>query len=343
MMKKVKVGIIGAGRIGQLHADNLLRSNIYKIKTFADICTDHLIGTHYEKEIPVITNEVNKVFQDKDIDAVFICSSTDTHVEYIKAAAKAGKHIFCEKPISLDLLQTKEALACVEEHGVHLQVGFNRRFDKHFRKVQHLVREGKVGDVHLVKISSRDPQVPPEDYIKVSGGMFIDMTIHDFDMVRYLVGAEVRDVTVKANCLIDPVFEKYEDVDTAVITLTFENDVIAVIDNSRQAVYGYDQRIEVFGSEGSVAADNETETNVKVSTRDHVISDNPKSFFLERYIDSYKVETEEFAAAILQQEKVPCTGVDGYQAEKLALAARISWKENRTVEMSELQGVKVLF
>lgn len=336
-MRKVRVGLIGAGKIGQIHANNLLQSDYFYLKTIADVYIDHLKGTHFEQRVPNITQSPEEIFGDEEIDAVFICSLTHTHAEYIMKAAKAGKHIFCEKPISLDIEQTKEAFKVVKETGVKLQVGFNRRFDKHFRKVSQFVQQGKIGKPHLIKISSRDPQPPPEEYLSGSGGMFIDMTIHDFDMVRFLAGSEVKDITVKAANLVHPIFSKYMDVDTAVITMTLENGALAVIDNSRQAAYGYDQRIEVFGSKGSVEAENETETNVKLSTEESVSLDHPKYFFLERYKEAYATEANEFAKAILSGVEVACSGEDGLKAEILAVAARQSWLEERTVTISEIE------
>jgi myo-inositol 2-dehydrogenase / D-chiro-inositol 1-dehydrogenase len=338
-MKKITVGVIGAGRIGQLHANNLLRSDFYELKILADVYTDHLKETYFAQNIQNITNDVEVIFEDPDIDAVFICSSTDTHVDYIKRAARCNKHVFCEKPISLDVVLTKEALEVVHQCGVNLQVGFNRRFDKHFRSVRKLIQEEKIGKLHVVKITSRDPQIPPESYIKRSGGMFRDMTIHDFDMVRYLTGSEVAEVHVKAANLIDPVFSKYDDVDTAIITLILHNGAMAVIDNSRQAVYGYDQRIEVFGSNGAIEVDNEVETNIKVSTKNSISINHPKLFFLERYRDTYIAEINEFAHVIDNKAELSCSGEDSYQAELLAMAAYKSWKENRTVFMSEILEV----
>lgn len=340
-MKRVTVAIIGAGRIGMLHADNLLNKDLYSLKIMADVSTDHLKDTHYEQNIPVITKDIDSIFLDEEIDAVFICSSTDTHIEYIQRAAKSGKHIFCEKPISFNIDETKAAIELANKCGVKLQVGFNRRFDKHFRNVYEEVQKGTIGTPQLIKITSRDPQAPPEEYVKRSGGMFIDMTIHDFDMVRYLADSEVLDISVKAANLVDPMFGRNNDVDTAIITLTFENGAIAVIDNSRQAVYGYDQRIEVFGNKGLVEAENEIETNIKVSTKDRVCIKNPKAFFLERYKDAYDLEIIEFAHAILNDGKLTCCGEDGYKAELLALAARTSWLEDRTVKMEEFDSIGI--
>lgn len=336
-MGKINVGLIGAGKIGQIHANNLLQSDYFNLKVIADVFTGHLKNTHFEKSVPTITQNPEDIFQDTEIDAVFICSLTHTHAEYIIKAAKAGKHIFCEKPISLDIGQTKEALKVVREKDVKIQIGFNRRFDKHFRKISQLVKQGRIGEPRLIKISSRDPQPPSEEYLRGSGGMFIDMTIHDFDMIRFLAGSEAKDITVKAANLVHPMFSRHKDVDTAIITLTLENGAIAVIDNSRQAAYGYDQRIEVFGSKGSVEAENETETNVKLSTEEGISLDHPKYFFLERYKDAYVTEVNEFAKAILSGEEVSCSGEDALKAEILAVAARQSWLEKRTVTISQIE------
>src|SRR5690625_2316538 len=209
MMKKVNVGIIGAGRIGMLHANNILHSHYFELRAISDIHVEHLQGTHYENLVPLITTDSRELFSKSDIDALFICSSTDTHAAYIIEAAKAGKHIFCEKPISFNIENTRTALHVVQEAGVKFQVGFNRRFDKHFRKVYETVKAGTIGKPHMIKISSRDPEAPPEEYVQNSGGMFMDMSIHDFDMVRYLSGSEVKEVYVKAANLIDPKFRKY--------------------------------------------------------------------------------------------------------------------------------------
>lgn len=331
-MANVNVGIIGAGRIGLLHATNIMQSKLYTLKRMTDINISHLTGTLYDKQVEISTNP-DDIFNDPDIDAVFICSSTDTHTEFIKKAARSGKHVFCEKPISFDITATQEALSVVADEGVHFQVGFNRRYDKHFRKVFETVREGKIGQPHVIKITSRDPEAPPEEYIQRSGGMFMDMTIHDFDMVRYLSGSEVVDVTVKAANLIDPKFARQDDVDTAIITLSFADGSLAVIDNSRQATYGYDQRIEVFGDLGAVSAENEQNTTVQISTKETISIEHPKYFFLDRYKEAYVEEIIDFAQSIMEGKALTCSGIDGLKAEKLALAARLSWKENRTVSL----------
>ncbi len=336
-MADMTVGIIGAGRIGQLHAEYIMSMSSIELKGICDIEIDHLKGSMMEKHVPVITTDPSILIEDEEMDAIFICSSTDTHCYYIEKCAQAGKHIFCEKPISFSLEETKAALQKVKEAGVHLQIGFNRRFDTHFSKVYEAVSAGKIGKPHIIKITSRDPEPPSEGYIQSSGGMFIDMTIHDFDMIRYLSSNEVESVSVVAANLVDPCFQKYDDVDTAIITLTFEDGSIGVIDNSRRAVYGYDQRIEVFGEKGVVMADNERESNVQIATKESVTLDHPKYFFLDRYKQAFYREIQAFARAIIDQTPVSCTGEDGLEAQRLAIATRLAWKENRTVLLSEIE------
>lgn len=335
-MNKITVGIIGAGKIGKLHAQNILQSDKFHLRAIADIRIDHLKGSPFEEKVSYLTTDPMEMIKDKEIDAIFICSLTETHVGFIKAAAKEEKHVFCEKPISLNIEETREVVDVVQETGIKFQIGFNRRFDKHFKKVYEAVHSGKVGKPHIVKITSRDPEPAPESYISRSGGLFIDMTIHDFDMLRYLSGSEVTEVTVKAANLIDSVFEKYKDVDTAVLMLQFQNGSLGVIDNSRRAVYGYDQRIEVFGEKGMVSAENETKTNVQLATKDGISLDQPKYFFMDRYQDAYVTEIDEFANAILQNKPVPCSVEDGYRAELIALAAKTSYEEKKTISISEL-------
>src|SRR5699024_5725338 len=335
-MEKVVVGIIGAGRIGQLHAKNILLSSQCRLKAIADVSTDHLKDIDFLKAVPVITENTDDIFNDPEINAVFICTSTDTHIDFITKAAKNNKHIFCEKPISLDIEKTKETFKIIQEAGVKFQVGFNSRFNTHFKKCHDMVRNGEVGTPHIIKITSRDPEAPPEEYVKKSGGLFIDMSIHDFDMIRFLSGQDVKDITVKASSLIDDRFSRNDDVDTAIITITFTDDSLGVIDNSRQAVYGYDQRIEVFGNKGMVQVENEKPTNVKLSTNVTVTEDKPKYFFLERYAEGYVSEINDFAQSILEDKPVTATFEDGLQAELIAKAAKKSWLENRTVELKEL-------
>ncbi|MCK8488970.1 inositol 2-dehydrogenase [Paenibacillus sp. MBLB2552] len=336
-MDKVRIGVIGAGRIGKIHVDNLRRLQQAEVVAISDLYADaELEEWAQEREIPIVTADSNAIIHHPDIDAVFICSSTDSHVPLIKSAARSGKHIFCEKPISMDILQTEEALEEVRRAGVKLQVGFNRRFDHNFRRVREHVESGAIGDVHLIKITSRDPSPPPESYIAVSGGIFMDMMIHDFDMARYLSGSEVEEVFAYGGVLVDPVFAKYEDVDTAVVTLRFTNGALGVIDCSRQAAYGYDQRAEAFGTLGAASADNDHANTVALSTSKGVQGDKPLHFFLERYNEAYVLETQQFVDCVLSGNSVPVNGEDGWQAERIARAAKLSLRERRIVKLSEL-------
>lgn len=337
-MKKVKVGIIGAGRIGKLHAENLVRFPSAEVKAISDIFADQVKDWAESKGIQDVYDDYQVIINDPEIDAVFICSSTNTHTQIIIEAAKAGKHIFCEKPISFDIEQTKRALQVVKETGVKLQIGFNRRFDHNFKRVQEMVTAGKVGETHIVKVTSRDPNPPTPDYIKVSGGLFIDMAIHDFDMARFLSGSDVEEVYVQGAVLVDPIFGELEDVDTAVITLKFKNGAIGVIDNSRKAVYGYDQRVEVFGSLGCATVKNDFPNAAELTTDEGVYTDKPKYFFLERYLDAYVEETREFVDCILYNKDVSVSGYDGLQAELMAHAAKKSFKEGRPVKLSEIDN-----
>ncbi|WNR43125.1 inositol 2-dehydrogenase [Paenibacillus roseipurpureus] len=335
-MKKIKIGIIGAGRIGKIHADNLLRMPQVEIIAVSDLFAGPELEAWAEaRNISLVTKDSNVLIQHPDIDAIFICSSTDTHVPLIQQAAKAGKHIFCEKPISMDITKTESAIEEVKKAGVKLQIGFNRRFDHNFKRVQEVVQGGGIGDPHIIKITSRDPNPPHIDYVKVSGGIFMDMMIHDFDMARFVSGSEVDEVYAVGNVLINPDFAEHGDVDTAVVTLRFANGALGVIDNSRQAVYGYDQRVEVFGSKGSVVVSNDHPNTAVISTADAIVSDKPLHFFLERYQAAYVEETQMFIDAIVNDKIVPVSGDDGVQAERIALAAKLSARLGRPVKVSE--------
>jgi myo-inositol 2-dehydrogenase/D-chiro-inositol 1-dehydrogenase len=338
-MKQLNIGIIGAGRIGKIHAENLIRHPQARVVAISDLFAGPELNEWAAKSgIPAVTNNSLDILDNPDIDAVFICSSTDTHVPLIKSAAERGKHIFCEKPVSMDLQQTEEAIEAVRRAGVQLQVGFNRRFDHNFKRVREHVRSGAIGDTHLIKITSRDPEPPPEAYIKVSGGIFMDMMIHDFDMARFLSGSEVEEVYAQGSVLIDPVFAAYEDIDTAIVTLRFASGALGVIDCSRKAAYGYDQRVEAFGSLGSSKAENDYPNTAVLTTAGGVQSDKPLHFFLERYSAAYIEETEQFINCLLQGEKVPVNGQDGWQAERIARAAKLSLREGRPIKLSELES-----
>ena len=296
----VTVGIIGAGRIGKVHVESICtKVGNAKIKILADpFMNDETAAWARQMGVEKTTKDYKEVLEDSEIDAVLICSSTDTHSPISIEAIKAGKHVFCEKPIDHDVAKITEVIEALKEHPVKYQVGFNRRFDHNFEAVREAVASGKIGDTHIIKITSRDPEPPNADYVKVSGGMFLDMTIHDFDMVRFLAGCNAVEVYAEAAVLVDPAIGEAGDVDTAVITLKMENGAIAVIDNSRKAVYGYDQRAEVFGSKGMAAVTNDSASNAVISSADGVTGEKPLYFFLERYMEAYAKEIKCFIEAV---------------------------------------------
>lgn len=335
----MKLGLIGAGRIGKLHGE-IITYNIpgVDIKAAADIYADQAKEWADNLRIANLTADHRDILKDPEIEAVLICSSTDTHAQMIIEAAESGKHIFCEKPIDFNVQRIRQALSAVDTAGVKLQIGFNRRFDHNFKKVREIVENGNLGDVHIVKITSRDPAPPPIEYVKVSGGIFLDMTIHDFDMARYLSGSDVDAVYAQGAVLIDPEIGKLGDVDTAITTLTFKNGALGVIDNSRQAVYGYDQRVEVFGSKGYVDVKNDFPNSAILSTVDGVTREKPHYFFLERYKTSYIEELKAFTEVVAGDEEPPVSGNDGLQPVLIGLAALKSLKENRPVTIAEIQN-----
>ncbi|MBZ2175884.1 inositol 2-dehydrogenase [Schnuerera sp. xch1] len=334
MDRKLKVGIIGAGRIGRVHTLSL--KNFVpevEIKAVSDICFDAAQKLAEQNRIPYAYKDYKKILLDPEIDAVLVCSSTDTHAQISIEAAEAGKHIFCEKPIDLNVDKVKSVLEAVNKANVKLQVGFNRRFDHDFKKIKELIDSGELGELHIVKITSRDPEPPSPEYVKVSGGMFLDMSIHDFDMARYLTDGEVKEIYVAADCRIDPAIGEVGDVDTAVITLRMEDGTICVIDNSRQAVYGYDQRIEVFGSKGQAEVQNDTPSTASWSTAEGVFKEKPKYFFLERYMDSFADEMKSFVDVVINDKEPPVTGVDGLVTIEIGLAAKKSHEEGRPIKL----------
>ena len=339
MTQTINVGVIGAGRIGRVHAENLAyRIPGVKLVAIADVIVDAAKKLAADLGVPTALKDHQAIMQDKQIDAVVICSSTDTHAQMIEDAAAAGKHIFCEKPIALDLLKIDHALQAVDKAGIKLQVGFNRRFDPSFKRVRDLVATGELGAPHILRITSRDPAPPPITYIKVSGGIFLDMAIHDFDMARYLMGSEVEQVYAAGAVLVDPEIGKAGDVDTAVTTLYFANGALGVIDNSRKAVYGYDQRVEVFGSAGMALVANKTPDNVTRSDAAGVHSALPLYFFVERYAEAYVVEMLEFVQCIRENKTPSVTGVDGRVPVVMGYAAKKSFEEHRPVRLSEIKS-----
>ncbi|MCJ7752504.1 MAG: inositol 2-dehydrogenase [Armatimonadetes bacterium] len=331
------VGLIGAGRIGRLHAQNLAhRIPHASLRALSDVNRKTLEACATELPVPLATDDYRAVLEAPDVQAVAICSSTDTHSQIIEEAAAAGKHIFCEKPIDCDLGRIDRALEAVRKAGVTLQIGFNRRFDPSFRRAREVVADGGIGRPHLVRITSRDPQPPPIEYVKVSGGIFLDMTIHDFDMARYLVGSEVDEIYAAGGVMVDPAIGEAGDIDTAMITLRFANGAIGTIDNSRKATYGYDQRVEVFGSGGMVAAPNIPPHSTILSDGSGVHGPLPLFFFLERYADSYLAEMQEFVDSVRQGKAPSVGGEDGRIAVVMGYAARTSYQENRPVRLAEV-------
>ena len=269
------------------------------------------------------------LLDDPEIDAILIGSPSSEHAPQLIECAEAGKHIFCEKPIALNPEIIRNALAEVDKSGVKLQVGFNRRFDPNFSAVQHQVASGALGDPHIIRITSRDPAPPPAEYVAGSGGMFLDMTIHDFDMVRFLSGSEVTEVHAYGAVLVDPEIGKAGDIDTAVISLKFTNGALGIIENSRKAVYGYDQRVEIFGSKGTAMADNNTPTSMVVFNESGTIRDKPLYFFLERYEAAFIDEMKAFVNAIREDKTTAVSGKDGLAPVLIALAAQDSLKRGK--------------
>ena len=331
-----KIGIIGFGRIGRIHFESVKKINETEVVAVADPFANQMTDVFSKFGIDNYSNDFNEIINNPEIDTVFICSPTDTHAEIAIAAAKAGKDIFCEKPIDFDIDRVEEVLAEVERAGVFFQVGFNRRFDPNFVKAKIATLDGDIGDVHIIKITSRDPEAPPLSYVKSSGGIFVDMTIHDFDMARFLAGSEPVEIFAVGDALINKEIVQYDDIDTAIITIKFANGAMAVIDNSRQAAYGYDQRVEVFGSKGMVKCENNTATQTTLFTNDGVIKDKPLYFFLERYQESFEEELVQYFKAVETGQAVPVGGKDGLVALLMGIAAKKSLTENRPVLISEI-------
>lgn len=333
----VKIALIGAGRIGNVHAKAVMTAlPNATIVAVADYYKEAAQSLADEFGIESATDNHLEAIERNDVDAVIIASSTNTHASFIIDSAKAGKHIFCEKPIAADLSKIDEALKVVEETGVKLQIGFNRRFDANFARIKKAIESGEIGTPHLLHIISRDPAPPPIEYIKGSGGIFFDMTIHDFDMARFLYG-EVTEMYAIGGVMVDPAIGEAGDIDTALITLKFASGAVGSIDNSRQAVYGYDQRVEVFGSAGSASSENIYPDTVTINNGQRVQRASlPMNFFLERYMTSYESEMRVFVDAVANDKPVPVTGHDGRVPVVMAMAAKKSYEENRPVKLSEI-------
>jgi len=334
----INIGILGLGRIGRIHLENLC-TRIEGVRVVAAMNPSEP-GRAYAKKfnVPLITANADEVIDHPDIDAILICTSTNVHADYVIRVAKAGKAIFCEKPLDLALDKVRETLDVVKASGVPLMLAFNQRLDPNFQEVKQALLQGRIGKLRSVHIISRDPGPPPIPYIKASGGLFLDMTIHDLDMARYLVADEVKEVYAKGYNLVDPEIGKAGDIDSAYLMLTFRNDVTVIIENSRHASYGYDQRLEVFGSEGMVKAENPLKTTNYFLDNNGVHLSRNLDFFIDRYAESYRIEMQTFVECLQKKIPMPITGNDGLQAMLIALAANISVKENRPVRLEEVLG-----
>ncbi len=338
-MSILPVAILGAGRIGQVHARTIAhRIPSARVVGVADPRLRAAQALADELDIPVATDDPAALISADGIEAVLVCSSTDTHAELVIEAARAGKHVFCEKPLDLELGRIDEVLAEVEAAGVQLMLGFNRRFDPDFARVRELVAAGAVGRPEMLRITSRDPSPPPAEYVAVSGGMFLDMTIHDFDMARFVMGAEVEELHVMAAVLVDPAIGEAGDVDSAVISLRFEDGSLGVIENSRRAVYGYDQRVEVLGSAGRVGNRNLAADTVQLADASGLHDPLPLDFFMQRYTAAYAAEIEAFIAAVRGDTAPSVGGHDGRMAVVLGLAAKRSVELGRPVRIDEITG-----
>lgn len=336
-MKKLKIGIVGAGRIGKVHAQSIIyhipEAEVVMVTDVVEAAAKSLAEKY---GIPAWSTDYMDIINDPAIDAVLVCSPTPTHADISIAAMEAGKHVFCEKPVDLTIEKIKKTAEVAEKTGRKLQIGFNRRFDHNHGKVQQLAKDGVLGNVEIIKITSRDPEPPSPEYAASSGGLYIDMMIHDFDMAMFLAGCDVKEVYAMGTSLVDPRIGQAGDVDTAIVTLTFENGALGVIDNSRRAAYGYDQRVEVFGSLGMAAGENDGDSTVKVSTAAGVVGDKPQYFFLERYMASFIEEMKQFIAAIVNDTDVPVGIHAGLMSVVLAKAAKKSLDEHRPVKIEEV-------
>ncbi len=330
----VRFGLLGAGRIGKVHAKAVMGDANAKLVAVTDAMAPaaKAIADQYGCEV----RSMEAILAATDIDAVVICTPTDTHADLIEAFVKAGKAVFCEKPIDLSLARVKSCLEVVRAHKGTLMVGFNRRFDPHFQAVRAEIDKGTIGAVEMVVITSRDPGAPPVEYIARSGGIFRDMTIHDFDMARFLLGEEVAEVSAMAAVLVDQAIGKAGDFDSVQVMLKTASGKQAVISNSRRATYGYDQRIEVHGSKGAVSAENQRPVSIEVATGAGYTRPPLHDFFMTRYTEAYAAEIASFIAALSSGKPAAPSGEDGLIALALAEAALKSVATGRTVKMTEI-------
>lgn len=332
----VRFGLLGAGRIGKVHARAVTANSKAELVAVADAMVEaaQALSSLYGAEVRTI----EAIETASDIDAVIICTPTDTHADLIERFARAGKAIFCEKPIDLDVARVESCLKVVDEAGATLMVGFNRRFDPHFKAVRQAIDAGQIGNVEMVTIVSRDPGAPPADYVKRSGGIFRDMTIHDFDMARFLLGEEIETVSAQASVLVDGAIGEAGDYDSASVMLFTASGRHATISNSRRATYGYDQRIEVHGSDGAVAAENQRPVSIEIANASGYTRPPLHDFFMTRYTEAYAQEIASFIEFVETGTPAAPSGIDGLIALALAEAALKSVHEGRAVKVSEITG-----
>lgn len=325
------VALFGAGRIGRIHAHNIDAHPKSRLRYIVDI--KQAAASDLAENFGSQTASADEVFADKDIDAVLIASATETHAELIERAARTAKKIFCEKPIDLNLDRVERCLDVVKAYQATLFMGFNRRFDRNFSELKRQLDDGAIGKPELVVINSRDPDLPPLEYIRASGGLFRDMSIHDIDMANWLMGATPATVSANGACLVNPQLAEVQDIDTGVITVQYESGAIAVITNSRRTTYGYDQRIEVHGSQGMLQAANELESTVIKTNQDGIISRKPLHFFLERYANAYRSEWDHFVHVLTGEQALSVSGQVGYDALRIADAALESLKTGTLIRL----------
>jgi len=336
MTRKVKIAVIGTGRMGSVHSRNIAR--LIPEADLVAVCDIRLeVAQAVAEELGVrrVVKDYHELLADEEIEAVLIASSTDTHDFIMRDAAESGKHIFCEKPLALELEKVDPALEAVEKAGVKLQVGFNRRYDKSFQQVRQIVASGAIGRPCILRITNRDPDFPAMEFLRVSGGIFLDLSIHDFDMALFQLG-EVEEVYAIGGVLIKKELEEFGDLDTSIVTLKFKNGAIGAIDNSRKAVYGYDQRLEVFCSNGTALANNESENVAVRGNSEGFLSAKPPYFFMQRYAPCYVEEVRQFVECVRDDKPIPNSGRDGRAALVLGYAAWKSLRENRPVRISEI-------
>ena len=328
-MSNVSLAIIGYGRIGRIHANNILANENTTLKMVVDPLLD-IEETLVRRKVKQSKN-IDDLLALQNIDGIIICSPSNYHVDQIKQISKKTKNIFCEKPLGLSINEIAEVRALVKNNELNLHVGFNRRFDPDFSSLKSMISNGEIGDIHTIKIISRDPSPPPISYIKKSGGIFLDMTIHDFDMANYLSGSEIKEVYAKGDCFINPDIKKADDIDTAIINMRLKSGVLVMIHNSRKAVYGYDQRIEVLGSKGNLRVGNNLLNGIQRGTKNGFTSANPKNFFIDRYEMSYKKEMSDFVRSIKGETVDHANVNDAMHALKAGLASKKSLINNKPV------------